>query len=58
MTTIHKSLFWAAAFLLLALANRLGWVADKDATTMFAILPALWVASRGSGSCRQRKAPA
>lgn len=55
MPPIRTSLFWAAAFILLALANRLGWVADKDAATMFAVLPALWVASGGLGGCRSRK---
>lgn len=58
MTNLRTSLFWAAAFILLALGNRFGLIADKDATTMFAILPALWVASRGLGTCRQRKATA
>ena len=56
MTSIRTSLFWAAAFILLALANRLGWVTDKDATTMFVVLPAVWVASGGLGRCRLRKA--
>lgn len=58
MTNLRTSLFWAAAFILLALGNRFGLIADKDATTMFAILPALWVASRGLATCRPRKATA
>ena len=58
MTNLRSSLIWAAAFLLLALANRFGLIADKDAATMFAILPAVWVASGGLGRCRARKAPA
>lgn len=55
MTPIRTSLIWAAAFILLALANRFGLIADKDATTMFAVLPALWVATSGPGrSCRPK----
>ncbi len=55
MTPIRTSLIWAAAFILLALANRFGLIADKDATTMFAVLPALWVATGGLGlSCRPK----
>jgi len=56
MIRLRTSLIWAAAFILLALANRFGLIADKDATTMFAILPALWVASGGLGRCGPRKA--
>ncbi len=53
MRSIRSGLCWAAAILLLALAKRLGWIADQDATMMFAILPALWVASGGLvRSCR------
>lgn len=58
MTNLRISLIWAAAFVLLALANRFGLIADKDATTMFAVLPALWVATGGLGRCRLRKVPA
>jgi len=58
MTPIRTSLFWAAAFILLALANRFSLIADKDATTMFAVLPALWIASGGLGRCRWRKVAA
>ncbi|MDL2352991.1 MAG: hypothetical protein QFC78_09100 [Pseudomonadota bacterium] len=58
MTNLRSSLIWAAAFVLLALANRFGLIADKDATTMFAILPAVWVASGGLGRCRLRKVTA
>lgn len=49
MTPISKSLGWAGALVALALANRFGLVADHDATTMFAVIPALWVASGGLG---------
>ena len=41
------------SIILLALANYFGLIADKDANTMFAILPALWVASTGLGRCAQ-----
>jgi len=58
MTPIRTSLLWAAAFILLALANRFGWIADKDATTMFAVIPALWVASGGLRRCGARKVAA
>jgi hypothetical protein len=44
MNPIRSALFWAAAILLLALANWFGLIADKNATTMFAILPAVWIA--------------
>lgn len=54
MTPIRTSLIWATAFILLALANRFELVADKDATTMFAVLPALWVASGGLRRCAPR----
>jgi len=57
MTNLRTNLFWAAAFILLALGNRFGLIADKDATTMFAVLPALWVASGGLGRCSLRKVP-
>ena len=58
MKPIRSGLFWAAAILLLALANRLGWIADQDATTMFVILPAFWVANGGLGRNCRRKAAA
>ena len=58
MTKLRTSLYWGSAFILLALANRFGWIADKEATTMFAVLPALWVASGGLGHGRGRKAVA
>ncbi len=47
MTPIRTDLCWAAAFLTLALANFVGLITDRDAATMFAILPALWVVTRG-----------
>ena len=58
MTTTGKSICWAITLILLAIANRIGWIADKDATAMFAVLPALWIATGGLGRCRQRKVPA
>jgi hypothetical protein len=57
MTPILSGLCWAAALILLALANRLGWIADKDATTMFVIWPALWVATGGlRNNCLRKSA--
>ena len=57
MTNLRTSLIWAAAFALLALANRFGWIADNNATTMYAVLPALWLATGGlSRSCRRKAA--
>ena len=58
MTKLRTSLYWGSAFILLALANRFGWIADKEATTMFAVLPALWVARGGLGRSCGRKAVA
>ena len=55
MVRFSNPLWWAAAFVGLALANRFGWIADRDATTMFAVLPALWVATGGIGRCGLRK---
>jgi hypothetical protein len=51
MTMLTKSLCWAGALILLALANYAGLIADKDANTMFVIIPALWVATGGLGRC-------
>ncbi len=45
MTDVARALCWAAALLLLALANYAGLIADKDAGVMFSIIPALWMAS-------------
>jgi hypothetical protein len=58
MTPIRSSLIWAAALILLALANRFGLIADKNATVIFAVIPALWVVSGGLGRCRSSKASA
>lgn len=58
MNSISKSLCWAAALIALAIANRLGHVADKDANLMFAVIPALWVATGGLGQRRRCKAAA
>ncbi len=56
MTQITQSLCWAGMLIALALANRAGLIADKSATTLFAVIPALWVASRASRPCGLRKA--
>ena len=56
MTTITKGLCWAAAMILLAIGNRLGAITDSNATTMFAILPAVAVISiSGRQACRFRR---
>lgn len=55
MTQFQRSLGWATAFVGVALANRFGMIADDSATTMFAILPALWVATGGLAGCTVRK---
>ena len=47
MTPISKSLRCAIIFLVVAIANRVGLVADKDAMVMFALIPALWIATGG-----------
>lgn len=53
-----NGLCWAAVLIALALANRFGLIADKDAAVMFAIVPALWAASTGRGQRCQLKARA
>lgn len=51
MNRFIKSLCWASAFIFLALANRAGLIADKDASVMFVVIPALWVAGGGPRRC-------
>lgn len=51
-----KSLCWAAALVVLALANAAGLVSDGNAQTMFAVIPALWVATTFGGNCIGRRA--
>ena len=58
MDPIIKNVCWAAMLILLALANYAGLIADKDANVMFAVIPALWVATGGLGHCLPRKARA
>lgn len=55
MTRLSNSAAWAAAFFGVALANRFGLIADANATSMFTVLPALWVATGGLGRCTLRK---
>ena len=56
MTNITKGLCWGAAIILLAIGNRIGVITDSNATTMFAILPALAVISiSGRKSCFRHK---
>lgn len=56
MKPIPSALIFAAGFILLALANHFGLIADKDATTMFAILPALWIALAAPRCARNARA--
>lgn len=56
MSAIAKSLCWADMLIALALANHFALIADKDAATLFAIIPALWVASGGLGRTAPCKA--
>lgn len=56
MSTVTKSLCWAIALILLALANATGLIADKDANTMFAVIPALWVVTTFGGTCFRKRA--
>lgn len=58
MTSISKSLCWAAALIAVASANAAGLIADKEATTFFAVIPALWIATGGLPGCTWRKAGA
>ena len=58
MTPISRSLCWAGALIALAFANRFGLIADHDASTLFVIIPALWVATGGLNRCTWRKAAA
>lgn len=55
MIKFRNSIAWAAAFIGMAVANRVGLIADANATTMFAVLPALWVATGGLARCTVRK---
>jgi hypothetical protein len=54
MSTISKSLCWAAALILLAVGNATGLLSDSSATTMFAVIPALWVATTFGGNCLRK----
>ncbi len=56
MSSVAKSLCWAAMFILLAVANATGLIADSNAATMFAVLPALWVATTFGGNCFRKRA--
>ncbi len=56
MTKLTKSLCWAGALIALAIANRLGLIADQSANVMFALIPALWVATHGRCGTREKTA--
>lgn len=57
MTRIAKSVLWASLLVALAVANRLGLIADASATTLFSVIPAVWITTRRPRSC-QWKGPA
>jgi hypothetical protein len=57
MTPIVRGMVWAALIVLLVIANKLGLMADKDAATMLAIIPAIWIATT-SPRCRRKGASA
>jgi hypothetical protein len=56
MLTVSRSLCWAASLILLAVGNATGLVSDSSATTMFAVIPALWVATIFGGNCLKKHA--
>jgi hypothetical protein len=49
MTSIKRSLPWAAAILLNAVGNYVGLIDDKTAETLFIVLPIIAVVSLGHG---------
>ncbi|HSG32991.1 MAG TPA: hypothetical protein VLA37_00535 [Sphingomonadaceae bacterium] len=52
MTNVHMALCWAAAILLNALGNYLGYIDDSTAQTLFIVLPIVAMLSlRGQASC-------
>lgn len=58
MNAIARGLCWGGALIALAAANFAGLIADPAANTLFAIIPALWVATGGARNCLPRKAAA
>ncbi|MEO5707040.1 MAG: hypothetical protein ABIT10_00435 [Alteraurantiacibacter sp.] len=56
MSTVTKSLCWAVVLILLAAANAIGLITDQNANTMFAVIPALWVATTFGGTCFRKRA--
>lgn len=53
MNQIKGAICFALVLIALAAASRLGLIADKDAGVMFAIVPAVWIATTRRGqSCR------
>jgi hypothetical protein len=51
MTTISKSLCWAAVLIALALANQFGLITGKDVNLIYVLIPALWIATGGLSNC-------
>lgn len=56
MSTVSRSLCWAAVLILLWVGNAAGFVSDSNAQPMFAVIPALWVATTFGGKCFGRRA--
>ena len=53
MKNLGQAIPWAIAMIALASAVAIGWITDANAAPMFALIPALYVAtSRSSRSCR------
>ena len=56
MTSFAKGLCWPVAMILLTVGNAAGLIADSDAATMLAVIPALWVATTYGGNCWRKRA--
>ena len=54
MSIAATSLCWAFMLILLAVGNATGLVSDSSATTMFAVIPALWAATTFGRRCVRR----
>jgi hypothetical protein len=51
MSNVYKGLCWAAAILLNALGNYLGYIDDNTAQTLFVVLPVIAVISIRDRRC-------
>ena len=54
MSNVLTSLCWAFVLILLAVGNATGLVSDGSATTMFAVITALWAATTFGRRCVRR----